>query len=302
MYNKLFAKILDSSVWLESDTTRLVWITLIAAMDRDGFAPFAAVANVANRARVDLDATRVAISTLESPDIYAPDQEHEGRRIERVSGGWMVINAAKYRDIVSAAIAREQTRERVRRHREAKRNVTPSNDLKRNVTPSETATAVQDLRAREAPPVSPPAASTVEVHNPSGSSSSQQPDLLIDQPGTEVQTADRTKNKPTEIFLERFNRFWAAYPNKDGKKKAIAAWMKLHPSDALTDTIVAAVEAQKSWSKWTRGFIPLPTSWLNAGGWENEPPAPSAVESHDPRTAGNAAAMARFIARGAQKP
>ena len=43
MYNKLFTKILDSSIWLESDGTRIVWMTLLAAMDQDGFAQFASV-------------------------------------------------------------------------------------------------------------------------------------------------------------------------------------------------------------------------------------------------------------------
>ena len=33
MYNKLFTKILDSSIWLAPDPVRLVWITLLAAMD-----------------------------------------------------------------------------------------------------------------------------------------------------------------------------------------------------------------------------------------------------------------------------
>jgi hypothetical protein len=40
MYNRLFTKILDSSIWLEADTTRIVWITMLASMDEDGFAPF----------------------------------------------------------------------------------------------------------------------------------------------------------------------------------------------------------------------------------------------------------------------
>ena len=58
MYNKLFTKILDSSIWLESSPTRIVWITFLAAMDEEGFAPFVAIGNVANRARVSLEEAR----------------------------------------------------------------------------------------------------------------------------------------------------------------------------------------------------------------------------------------------------
>ena len=145
MYNKLFTKILDSSIWLEPDSTRLVWLTLLAAMDQDGFAQFASAANLAHRARVSADKTAAAIKALESPDDNSSDQDHEGRRIERVPGGWVILNAAKYQELVTRAITRQRTKERVRKHREkhAKTtNVTPSNDVLRSangrVTPSDT--------------------------------------------------------------------------------------------------------------------------------------------------------------------
>jgi hypothetical protein len=132
MYNKIFTKILDSSVWLEPTPTRIVWITLIAAMDETGFCPFAAVGNVAARARVSDQEAHKALKTLESPDPESSDQDNEGRRIERVPGGWLVLNATKYRAIVTRVNAQEKTRERVRRFREKKRSgnadVTPSEE------------------------------------------------------------------------------------------------------------------------------------------------------------------------------
>jgi hypothetical protein len=145
MYNKLFGKILDSSVWLESDSTRIVWLTLLASMDETGFCAFAAVGNVAGRARVTLDAAKVALDILSQPDPDSFDPENEGKRIERVQGGWIVINAPKYRAIQKRADMQEKTRERVRRFREKKRSgnadVTHGNDIEtqRNdsVTPSE---------------------------------------------------------------------------------------------------------------------------------------------------------------------
>lgn len=117
MYAKLFTRILDSSIWLESDETLRVWITLLAAMDRDGFASFASVGNLAHRARVSVDDTRAAVSILESPDEDSSDPSHDGRRIERVPGGWLVLNAKKYRNLRDDRDRRDQTREAVRRHR-----------------------------------------------------------------------------------------------------------------------------------------------------------------------------------------
>ena len=40
MYNKLFTKILDSSIWLAPDSARIVWLTFLAAMDEDGVVRF----------------------------------------------------------------------------------------------------------------------------------------------------------------------------------------------------------------------------------------------------------------------
>lgn len=121
MYNKLFSKILDSSIWLAPDPHRLVWITILAAMDEDGNIFFASVANLAARARVALSDATEAVKAFESPDVDSADPDNEGRRIERFPGGWHVLNAHKYRALVNKAIIREQTRERVAKHRAAKK-------------------------------------------------------------------------------------------------------------------------------------------------------------------------------------
>jgi hypothetical protein len=118
MYNKLFSKILDSSIWLAPDQTRLVWITLLAAMDEDGFVPLATTANVARRANVSDQAAQDAITLLESPDPATPECPYAGRRIERVEGGWMVLKAREYAGIVRRVEMLALNRERVRRSRE----------------------------------------------------------------------------------------------------------------------------------------------------------------------------------------
>lgn len=146
MYNKLFTKILDSSIWLEPTTTRIVWLTFLAAMDEDGYCQFASIPNLAHRARVSLEEATEAVRCLESPDPHSSDPDNAGRRIERVPGGWIILNSPKYKELVTRAISREQTRLRVAKHRTAKKScnadetpcnacVTHANDL---VTPSET--------------------------------------------------------------------------------------------------------------------------------------------------------------------
>lgn len=113
MYVKLFASILDSSVWHESPATVKVWITLLVMADEHGFVRGVEKA-LAHRAVVTQDECRRALELLEAPDLESQTQEFGGRRIERVEGGWMVLNYAKYREMRT----REQVKEAARKARQ----------------------------------------------------------------------------------------------------------------------------------------------------------------------------------------
>jgi hypothetical protein len=101
VFAKVFQKMLDSSIWTESTSTRIVWITFLLSMDSDGYCEFASADNVATRARVKLCHTKDAIAVLESPDPQSKTPDDDGRRIQRVQGGWLVLNCKKYRDIAN---------------------------------------------------------------------------------------------------------------------------------------------------------------------------------------------------------
>ncbi len=122
MYVKVFASILTSTLWALDDATRLVWITLLALSDRDGFVR-ASPSGLARLANVEEEKGRHAIVTLSSPDKDSASQEFEGRRIECVPGGFIILNYAKYRDLKDAESRREQVRAAVQRHRAKKSHV-----------------------------------------------------------------------------------------------------------------------------------------------------------------------------------
>lgn len=114
-FAKLYAQILTSTVWQEPESTRLVWITLLALKDEDGYVG-ASVPGLAHVARVSMEDCETALATFEAPDEHSRTKDFDGRRIEVVDGGWLVLNADKYRDKQTpkqAAVA-----ERVRKHRE----------------------------------------------------------------------------------------------------------------------------------------------------------------------------------------
>lgn len=122
-FAKLWSTILDSSVWEEDFPTRIVWITLLAMADQDGMV--AAVEDaIARRARVSMRECRHALHVFQSPDRKSSNEANEGRRVEKVPGGWLILNYPLYRDKQDAAKERELTRERVRRYRERKKTAT----------------------------------------------------------------------------------------------------------------------------------------------------------------------------------
>ncbi len=122
MYTKLANSILTSTVWMESDQTRIVWLTLLAMCDKNGEVQ-ASIPGLANVARVPLEACEAAISLFLSPDPYSRTKTDEGRRIEEIDGGWSVLNHEKYRDLASDSDTKRKAAQRQHRYRERlKRN------------------------------------------------------------------------------------------------------------------------------------------------------------------------------------
>ena len=67
-----------------------------------------------------------------------------------------------------------------------------------------------------------------------------------------------------------FERFWSAYPRKEGKKKARSAFEK---AGVPLDTLLQALEQQKHCAQWTRDngqYIPHAATWLSGKRWEDQ--------------------------------
>lgn len=72
---------------------------------------------------------------------------------------------------------------------------------------------------------------------------------------------------------EAWDRFWAIYPRKVDKAKAIRAWNKLQADRKLMQIMSAALKAQRASEEWRRDngrAIPYPSTWLNNRRWEDE--------------------------------
>jgi hypothetical protein len=119
-FTKLFQSITESTIWVEPNAVRIVWITMLAMADKKGRV-FASIPGLANRARVEVEECRMAINTFLSPDAESRTSDHEGRRIMPIDGGWVLLNHAKYRAIQDDETIAESKRKWAQKNRESKK-------------------------------------------------------------------------------------------------------------------------------------------------------------------------------------
>lgn len=104
--------------------------------------------------------------------------------------------------------------------------------------------------------------------------------LLKTNPLTPLRGKIRARASPKEPQEPPgFAEFWAIYPKRVARGKAVTAWQKIGVDGVLLAKILAAIKAQSTSSQWRAGggeYIPYPSSWLNARRWEDETPKPMA--------------------------
>lgn len=71
---------------------------MLAMADKHGRI-WASIPGLASRAKVTIPEVEKALKCFLSPDKYSRTQDHEGRRIVAIDGGWKLLNHAKYRAI-----------------------------------------------------------------------------------------------------------------------------------------------------------------------------------------------------------
>ena len=110
-YVKIYgSQLLRSTVWVSTDKeTKLVWITLLSIADRHGLA-LTSIPGLAKDACIDIDECERALKTLCSPDPYSRTKKYEGRRLEVIDGGFLLLNYKKYREIRTETQVKEAER------------------------------------------------------------------------------------------------------------------------------------------------------------------------------------------------
>lgn len=92
----LFQDIRNSSLWAHDSDIRIVWITLMTMVDPEGYIS-AAIPGIAIAANVHVDKVREAFAIFEAPDPDSRNDAHEGRRLQKVPRGWLMLTYGEAR-------------------------------------------------------------------------------------------------------------------------------------------------------------------------------------------------------------
>jgi alkylated DNA nucleotide flippase Atl1 len=114
-----------------------------------------------------------------------------------------------------------------------------------------------------------------EILNPTTVDNSTVEQPHMEQP-TDIKNKTKEDNKTLEKYPqaeleEAFNKFWKSYPRKAEKIDARKAFDKAVAEYSLEEVIEGAERLAKDPHLPPKQFVPYPASWLNAGGWTNEP-------------------------------
>lgn len=98
-FAKLYGPALAGSSLLDTSVAaRWLFVFLLACSDREGRFHAQTTSTLGRLANIPADQIEQAVAELEAPDPNSRSTEHDGRRIERIPGGWRVLNYEKYRD------------------------------------------------------------------------------------------------------------------------------------------------------------------------------------------------------------
>jgi hypothetical protein len=113
---RLFSDILSSSIWQEPVEIRIVWISLLAMADEQGYVGSSLV-GVARAAGVSVETAKQALDRFCEPDTDSRSPENEGRRLSLADRGWQILNYSKFNEGPDERSIRAYERDRKRKSR-----------------------------------------------------------------------------------------------------------------------------------------------------------------------------------------
>lgn len=126
-YAKLFSSILTSTIWGEDHATVRVWIAMLASADAGGVVE-GSIPGFARVACVTREEMESALARFLAPDPDSRTKTNEGRRLETIDGGWLILNYKDYRSKGQAQDASRAPYHRDWRRRQREKLFAQGND------------------------------------------------------------------------------------------------------------------------------------------------------------------------------
>jgi hypothetical protein len=131
-FTKLFPEILTSTIWQEPNDCKVLWFAILALKGPDQICR-ATIPALAQIASISIDDCKRYMTKFQEPDEYSRSQEHEGRRLEQVEGGYLVLNGERYQYERSRLERKEYIRQKVSEHRARNSHVNKRKQMKTTV-------------------------------------------------------------------------------------------------------------------------------------------------------------------------
>src|SRR5271157_1890945 len=207
-FTKLFNSIIGSTIWQENPATKVVWITMLTMRDKGGVVE-ASVPGLAKLSGVSIEEAEVALTKFLAPDPYSSSPEHEGRRIERVEGGWRILNHYKYQEKMSKDDIRERDRIRQQQYREQKKC------RAKGVTKCDNRDTSRQSRHKDLDVPQP-----LNVENPNPLAHSENERGVVDPSNGSLIDTSKSKKVTTANRAMLVEDLYSRYPRKVGKANA----------------------------------------------------------------------------------
>lgn len=116
-WSPLFRSIVTSSIWNQPPHVKIVWVTMLALKDKNGFVS-SSVSGLARMSVVSMEECQDALRIMLSPDDDSKCSEYEGIKIEKVEGGWMVLGHERFQKKMKEVSLKIGNAKRQKKHRE----------------------------------------------------------------------------------------------------------------------------------------------------------------------------------------
>ncbi len=121
----LFAKIVHSSLWAEPDYVCKIFVTMMAVKDADHIVRHTAYAIGRLSHKTEQEVLK-ALEILMAPDKSRVEpQPYDGRRVEKVEAGYLILNGQYYEDLMRMENRRVYQAKKAREYRANKKTSAP---------------------------------------------------------------------------------------------------------------------------------------------------------------------------------